>query len=159
MSTSIKHKWIVSFILGGVLLALAMLGGGWKISYASDANTIDPPHIDSIFPDAVPAGSGNVMMIIGGTNFGVSESYIRVWIHDEEHDYKAAPFNVEDTSLSVIITDTLLVGPDIYIIKIVKSNGLSIPTVPPNPTFDQVSNAVDFIVYQPQYVYLPIIRK
>ncbi len=159
MFTSTKHKWVVSFILGGVLLALAMLGGGWKITYASDANLQPTPLINFIFPDAVPAGSGNVMLIIGGANFGFLESDIRVWIHDEEHDYTAAPFNVGDTGLSVIITNTLLASPDVYIIKVVRSNSQSVPSIPPNPSFDQVSNAVDFIVYQPQYVYLPIIRK
>lgn len=159
MLTSQKSKWIVSLCLGGILLALALLGGKWKISYASDAGINADPHINSIYPTAVPAGSGDVMLIIYGTNFGTIEDFVRVWIHDQDHDYTAAPFNVEDTSLSVIITDTLLVDPNTYTITVVKSNGQSVPTIPPTPIYDQVSNSVDFLVYQPLHRYLPAISK
>jgi hypothetical protein len=157
MPTSSKYKWIISLIVGGIVLALALMGGKWQFSYAADGGVNAAPHIDHITPSEVPAGSGNVMLIISGANFGESKDFIRVWIKDTEHNYRAAPVSVfGTTSISVVITDTLLVEPNLYSIAVVQSNGYSIPPIPPNPIYDQVSNFVDFVVYPVKYQYLPI---
>jgi hypothetical protein len=159
MSAPSKYKWILSLILGGMFLVLAVVGGKWETSYAADAGLTANPEIHNIYPTELPAGSGNVMMIISGANFGETEDFIRVWIKDLTHNYKAAPIQVIDTGLSVIITDTLLVAPNTYTITVVKSNGQSVPTVPPDPIYDQVSNNAYLWVYQPLYGYLPLITK
>ena len=159
MLTVSKYKWIASLILGGILLFLAMIGGEWQATYAADASVNQAPEIDYISPVEVPAGSGNITMVIGGAYFGGSEDFIRVWIRDATHDEMLAPETVIDTGISVVIPDTLLVNPTIYTITVVKSNGQSIPPNPPNPVYDQVSNSKDFRVYQTQYVYLPTILK
>ena len=159
MLSASKYKWIASVVLGGILIFLAMIGGEWKATYAADASVNQDPVINYISPVQVPAGSASKTMVIGGTNFGTSEDFIRVWIHDASHDYTAAPINVLIDGISVVITDTLMVSPTLYTIRVVISNGQSIPAVPPWIPFDQFSNPVDFLVYQPVYQYLPRIEK
>ena len=159
MSAASKSKWIISIVLGSLLLVLALIGGKWQVSYAADASLNAAPVITNIHPSKVPAGSGNVIMIISGANFGTIEDFIRVLIQDQDHDYLAAPIEVLDMGLSVVITDTLLVDPNLYHITVLKSNGQSVPTNPPNPTWDQVSNTVDFLVYEVRYGFLPILEK
>jgi hypothetical protein len=160
MLTKTRIKWGLSFIVGGIVLALALMGGKWQFSYAADGGVNADPHIDHITPSAVPAGSGNVMLIISGANFGESEDFIRIWIKDAEHDYRAAPVSVfGTTSISVVITDTLLVEPNLYSIAVVQSNGYSIPPIPPDPEYDKESNFVDFVVFPLKYQYLPILIK
>ena len=155
-----KTKWILSIILGGILLVLGLAGGSWQITYAADGAAVNAdPIINFIYPNKVPAGSDNVMMVIAGENFGYVEDFIRVWVQDQTYNYTITPVNVIDTGIGVIITDTLLVSPNLYTIRVVKSNGQSIPTIPPNPIYDQVSNAVDFLVYQPRYIFMPLITK
>ena len=159
MSTTSKYKWILSILVGVILLTLALMGGKWQISYAADVKINADPVIDFIMPSAVPDGSGNVVLIISGANFGESEDFIRIWIKDADHDYKAAPIAVLPDGISVIITDTLLVEPNLYSIGVVQSNGQSIPPIPPNPIYDKVSNFVDFLVFEAKYEYFPIIEK
>jgi len=159
MSTTMKYKWIVSFTLGGVLLVVAMLCGNGQTSYAADPSLNAAPIIDQIVPDQVKAGSGDTAMIISGSNFGGVEDDIRIWLANAGDDYKIAPLTVINTGISLVITDTLLVNPITYTLRVVKSNGLSIPAVPPWYPYDQDSNPVDFLVYAPRYLYLPIINK
>ncbi len=159
MSTGTKIKWIVSIIVGGILLTLALMGGGWHVSYASDVSPNQDPFIDHLTPSIVPAGSGHVMLIISGANFGASEDWVRIWIKDIDHEYIARPVTVIDTAISTIITDTLLVEPNLYSIAVIKSNGLSIPPIPPDPVYDKVSNWVDFLVYEGKFFYLPLISR
>jgi hypothetical protein len=159
MSTGTKYRWIVSLSLGGILLVLAVIGGNWQTSYAADPGLNAAPAIDYIEPDRVKVGSSDTPMIIWGSDFGTSEDFIRVWIHDPINDYSVTPYNVGVNYISLVVTDTLLTSPITYTIKVVKSNGQSIPTIPPNLIYDQVSNAVNFWVYAPQYIYLPITSK
>ena len=159
MSISAKIKWVMCLILGGILLIIAMFGGKWEPTYAADGGLNAIPVVDYIYPSAVPAGSGDVVMIIGGSNFGEVEDFIRVWIRDAQHEYIAAPMEVIDTGISVVITDTILVEPTVYSITVVKSNGLSVPTIPPNPIYDQVSNSANLLVYAAIPAYLPLIEK
>jgi hypothetical protein len=159
MTTTMKYKWIVSLALGGVLLVVAMMYGNGQTTYAADPGLNAAPVIDQIFPNQVKAGSGDTAMIISGSNFGTTEDFIRIWLADTGNDYKIAPITVIDTGISLVITDTLLVNPVVYTLKVVKSNGLSVPMVPPWIPYDQVSNALDFVVYAPEYIYLPIINK
>ena len=159
MLTASRTKWIASLILGGILVVLALVGGKWQTTYAADAGVNQVPVIDHIYPSKAPAGSDNLVMIIMGSNFGQVEDFIRVWLEDADHNYTAAPIEVIDTALSVVITDTLMVAPDFYSIRVVKSNGLSVPTIPPDPIYDQVSNAVEFEVYAPLRIFLPVMDK
>ncbi len=159
MSNPSRTKWIASLILGGILIALALLGGKWQATYAADAAVNQDPVIDQIYPDAVPAGSGDTVLIITGSNFGGTPDFIRIWIADATHNYTAAPKGIMNTVVSVVITDTLLVAPDNYTIRVVKSNGLSIPSIPPWIPYDQVSNRVDFVVFAPQFIFLPVMDR
>ena len=159
MATVSRNKWIISFILGGILLFLALTGESRHITYAADNSVTAAPVINFIYPHAVPAGSDDVTMVISGENFGTTETFIRVWVRDQNNDYSIAPINVIDTGIGLVITDTLVIAPNIYTIQVVKSNGQSIPAIPPDPIYDLVSNSVDFIVYAPQYMYLPIIQR
>jgi hypothetical protein len=159
MTAPSKYKWLASLILGGILLVLAGMGGKQETTYAAEAGINATPVIYNIYPTKAPVGSANVMMIISGVNFGEVKDFIRVWIKDPTHNYIAVPIQVIDTGLSVMIPDILLVAPDTYTITVVKSNGLSVPTVPPDPVYDQVSNPATFFVYQPLHGYLPLIRK
>ena len=159
MSRATKYRWVVSLSLGGILLVIALIGGNWQTSYAADSGLNAAPVINYIDPERTKVGSGDTPMIIVGSNFGEAESNIRVWLSDQVNNYSAAPKNVIDTGISLIITDTLLTSPITYTVIVVKSNGLSIPTVPPDPDYDTYSNAVNFWVYMPEYLYLPIVDK
>jgi hypothetical protein len=159
MSTATKYKWIISLTLGGVLLVVAMIWGSGQTTYAADPGLNAVPVIDHIYPDRAKAGSGSTPMIIFGLNFGNSEDFIRIWLADPGHDYEIAPISVIDNGISLVIPDTLLVNPITYTLRVVKSNGLSVPTIPPNLVYDQASNIVDFLVYAPRYLYLPMVNK
>jgi len=91
------------------------------------------PIIHYIYPQAVPAGSADVLMVIDGENFGYVEDFIRVWVYDQVNEYKITPVNVIDAGIGIVITDTLVVSPNLYTIRVVKSNGQSIPPIPPIP--------------------------
>jgi hypothetical protein len=160
MSTRSKYTWIASIIAGGALLILALIGGSWRVSYAADAGVNAQPAISYVYPSSVPAGTASGWMIIVGSDFGEVEDFVRIWITDTEHNsYRVTPYEVIDNVISVEITPTLLADPHLYHVAVIKSNGLSIPPVPPDLDYDQVSNWVDFLVYQTGSVYLPVIRR
>lgn len=157
MSAKLKIKWIGSLILAAALLWLAMVGGKWGISYAAEAGINVAPHIDAIYPSAVAAGSPDTIMIISGTNFG-NMSDTRVRLYGIGVDLFLTPKQVFSTGISVNITDTLLTDPILYIVTVVKSNIQTVPTLPITP-HDEVSNQVNFTVFEPKFIYLPYISR
>lgn len=157
MSATLKIKWVGSFILAACLLLLAMIGGKWGVSYAAEVETIIPPHIDVIYPNAVAAGSSGTVLIIAGSNFGSIED-TRVRVSGIDFDQILTPMSVESDGISVTITQNLLTDPFIYIITVIRSDLPSIPTLPVTP-HDYSSNQVFFTVFEPHYINLPIIRR
>ena len=158
MSRATKYRWVVSLSLGGILLVIALIGGNWQTSYAADSGLNTAPIIDYIDPEQTKVGSGTTPMIIYGSNFGEIESNIRIWLSDQVNNYTIAPYHLGDSWISLYIPDPLLSSPVTYTLKVVKSNGLSIPTVPPT-IYDTTSNAVNFLVYTAKFIYLPITKK
>jgi hypothetical protein len=155
-----KFKWLVTFILAGSLLMLALGGGNWGTSYSASASVNVPPIIDSINPSAVAAGSPNTTMIISGSNFGNTID-TRVWITGTGLEDILTPAAVIQDGMSVVISDTLLVFPNLYIIRVIKSVSGGSPTIPtiPNPPDTEISNPVPFVVFEAKYFYLPILSK
>lgn len=144
-------------ILAGVLLTLALMGGKWGTRYSANASVVVAPHIESIVPSLVPAGSPDTTLIIIGSNFG-DKSDTRVRLTGVGVDKILEPIDIVPDGMSVLITDTLLVDPTFYIITVVKSNKPSIPTIPITP-WDEESNPAAFFVYGASYIHLPIITK
>jgi hypothetical protein len=158
MSTA-SRKWIVSLILGGILVALALFGGKWQATYAANAGINQIPVIDHIEPAAIAAGSGDMMLIIFGSNFGESEDYDRVWLRDQTHDDYITPTNVIPDGISVLIPASFFTTPTTYTVTVVQSNGQSIPRNPPWDPYDHPSNSVDLVVYTPRHTFLPFADK
>lgn len=162
MSASTKIKWVVSIVLAGFLLFLAMIGGKWGTPTAANAGPETLPVIDFIIPDAVPAGSNDIIMIISGDYFTGALTDTRVWMEGVEGvitDIVLTPLQMLPTGVSVFITDTLLAVPAKYNISVIHSRPGSIPHPPPDPQWDDVSNKVPFLVYLAKYFFLPIIGK
>ena len=156
MLATYKIKWYGSLILAGVLLTLALTGGKWGTTYSARASVAVAPHIDSIIPSLVPAGSPDIVLIITGSNFGDSTD-TRVRLVENEVDILLEPLQVLPDGISVIIADTLLVDPTLYSITVVKSTKHTIPTIPILPPWDEESNPASFFVYGPSFIHLPIV--
>jgi hypothetical protein len=155
MFTTPKIKWFGSIVLAGTLLVVALMGGKWGTTYSASASVNVAPVIVSIDPSAVPAGSPDTTMIIIGSNFG-DMTDTRVRLTGIGVDLLIEPLEVLPDGLSVIIPDTLLTAPTLYIITVVKSTPHSIPTIPITP-WDEESNPVPFFVYGVSNLHLPII--
>jgi hypothetical protein len=157
MSETSKIKWVGSIVLAGTLLVMALLGGNWGTNYSASASALALPHIDSIIPSAVPAGSPDTIMIIIGSNFGnVNDTAVR--LKGITIDEIILPQQVLPNGISVNIPSTYLTDPALYIVTVVKSTLPSIPTVPITP-WDQESNQVSFSVFAAQFIHLPFIHK
>ena len=159
MFTRSKIKWLGTFILAGILLTLAMVGGNWGTSYSASAYVDAPPYIDSIDPFAVQAGSPYIVVIISGGNFGTDRDSIRVRLTGDGVDDMLEPLVVLPDGLSVAIDAPYLEVPRSYTITVVKSIYHTIPTIPTIPPSDEVSNPIPFLVYEPLFLYLPVINK
>jgi hypothetical protein len=158
MFTISKIKWIGSLSLAGIVLLLASLGGNWGTDYTASANANLAPHIDYIDPQGVPSGSGDIVMIISGSNFGnMNDTAIR--LTSAGYDVMHSPLFVSSTGISLNISHTLLAFPTTYDVTVYTSSKPSIPTLPIWPTYDTPSNTVHFIVYSPESSFLPIIAK
>ena len=158
MLASSKIKWIGSIFLAGIFLALSMMGGNWGTTYTADASMYAVPHISSIVPAAVPAGSSDTGIIIFGSNFG-NVTDTRVWLTSTGFEELITPMVVTNTAISLVLSDTLLVEPKLYIVTVIKSVVQTVPTLPPVPIKDEISNGVPFTVYEARSTYLPVIDK
>jgi hypothetical protein len=160
MLTKNRIKWVASIILGGILLVLGMAGGNWGTSFAADASVNVAPLIDHIQPSAVPAGSPYRVMIIYGENFGTSRQAIRVRLTSTGIDILLdEPLQVLPDGISQVIPADYLIEPIVYTLTVIRSNPGTVPILPPNPIYDEESNPVPFIVYEPLPMPLPIIYK
>jgi hypothetical protein len=158
MFTISKIKWIGSLSLAGIVLLLALLGGNWGTDYTASASANLAPHIDYIDPQGVPAGSGDIVMIISGSNFGnMNDTAVR--LTSGGYDVMHPPLFVSSTGISLNISHTLLAFPTTYDVTVYTSSKPTIPTLPIVPTYDTPSNTVHFLVYSPESSFLPIIAR
>jgi hypothetical protein len=158
MFSSSKLTWYGSLSLAGIFLVLGMMGGKWGTSYVASASVNAVPVIDYIVPPSVPAGSSNIIMIIGGSGFGDIFN-TAVYLTAIGYEDVLTPYQVLTDGISVSIPADLLDVPKLYTVYVVWSNADTIPTIPLVPPWDEVSNPVPFTVYNPIYQYLPIITK
>jgi len=158
MFTISKIKWIGSLSLAGIALLLALFGGNWGTDYTASASVNLAPHIDYIDPMGVPTGSGDVVMIISGSGFGVWED-TRVRLTGGGYDAMLPPLFINSTGISLNISHTLLAFPTTYDVIVYTSTKPSIPSIPLVPEYDTPSNMVQFLVYEPVSSFLPIIAK
>ena len=152
-----KIKWLGSIALAGVLLTLAFFGGTWGTNYSARASVNIAPIIESLTPASVLAGSPDTVVIISGSNFG-DIGNTRVRLQGNGVDIMVEPLEVLPDGISVIISDTLLVDPTLYIVTVVTSNADTVPIIPIQPPWDEESNQVPFFVYGASYILLPIIN-
>lgn len=160
MSATPKIKWFGTIIVAGILLVLAVMGGKWGTTYSANAGVNVAPHIDSINPFAVPAGSPETTLIITGSNFVEEGKTVWVRLKGSVIDRILTPESVLPTGISVKIPADLLVSPNVYILTVLKYTGTTMPTIPtiPPPNWE-ISNEVPFTVFNPIYYYYPLIFK
>lgn len=158
MLTKPRFRWLISLILGGVLLLMALMGGNWGSDYSARASIDANPVIDYIVPSLIPAGSPDTVIIIGGSNFGNIYN-TRVRIKGDSQDKMLKPKYIISTGISVNITDTLMVNPTVYELRVYRSDYYTIPSIPTFPEWDKSSNPVNLTVYEPIPVFLPIIKR
>ncbi len=161
MFTASKMKWLAALVLAGALLLLTLVGGDWGTTYTVKAEDVTALSITQLWPDSVPYGQiQNVLMIISGTNFGnVSNTGVRVKNQTVDNIYAPLSVTPDGTGLSVVLPYTIRLTPTVYDITVVVSTQNTMPTVPTLPAWDVESNALPFVVYQPQYTYLPQLLK
>jgi hypothetical protein len=128
MFTRSKIKWLGTFILAGILLTLAMVGGNWGTSYSASASVDAPPYIDSVEPFAVQAGSPYIVVIISGGNFGTDRNSIRVRLTGGGVDVMLEPMVVLPDGISLAIDAPYLEVPRLYTLMVVKSTKHTVPT-------------------------------
>ena len=153
-----KIKWLASIALAAILLTLALMGGKWGTSYSANAGVYVAPVINVIHPNWAPAGSPDKMVIITGSNFGNVPDDVRIRVTGTLTDCLITPLQVIDSGISFIITDTLLIEPAVYSLMVMKSTIGTVPILPIPPNME-ISNAVDFYVFVPISVYLPLATK
>jgi hypothetical protein len=155
MVATSKIKWLGSIILAGTLLVLALLGGKWGTTYSAKADVCEAPVINSISPSSIPTGSPDTTMVITGSQFG-NMTDTRVRLTGIGFDQAFVPLQVLPEGISVIIPNTNLVDPIMYLVTVIKSCPGTIPTIPITP-YDLESNPVPFFVIGASFIHLPII--
>ncbi len=158
MLATTNRKWLVSLGLALIVLILALFGGSWGRDFTAMADTGAVPHIDYIDPLGVPTNSPDLVMIIGGSNFGTLND-TRVRITGPGYSDVFKPLYIITTGISLNISHTLLTFPTTYQVAVCVSRPKTIPVNPCDPLWDDISNSVDFIVFEPLGSFLPIIAK
>lgn len=152
-------KWTISLILSFCLLILALIGGNWGSTYAASTKDTLLPYINRIEPAAVQVGSPYIVMIITGGNFDINKNpRIRLTAPGLDQILEA-PLMVLPDGISQIIRPQYLVSPITYELFVVQSSSGSIPTIPIEPGWDEISNPARFVVYEPEYIHIPIVKK
>ena len=159
MLTNPKTKWGFSIILAGIVLALALFGGKWGTSYASDNAVNAVPQIDYLFPNQLPAGSPTTTITIVGSGFEGTTQDTVVRFTGNGIDERKFPSTITPTKIWVSIPVNELANPATYILTVIYSRPHTLPTIPPT-SYDDVSNPAPFWVYTTRMVFmLPQIRK
>ncbi len=159
MISTARVKWLVSILLAACVLVLALLGGKWGTSYAAENSLALAPHIDRIQPAAVRVGSPDVVMIVTGSGFEINKNP-RVRLTTPLTDVVlAAPLQILPNALSQLIPGSYFTEPITYTLTVVQSNPGTVPTIPIDPDYDEVSNPVPFKVYEPLLIYISLVHK
>ncbi len=157
MFTKSATKWLFSFILAGVLLALALFGGTWGTTYAADDQVNLLPQINYIVPNQILAGSPATMIFVNGSGFGDNNNTaVRIQGNGVDKVFYGL---VQANGIWVTISAADLVNPTIYGVTVVMSTVDSLPTIPFLPEWDVQSNSVPLRVYVNQYFQLPLMYK
>ena len=152
-------KWIGSILIAGLMLILGLTGGNWGTSYAADGGINTTPIIDHIQPERVPVGTPWLLLFISGSDFDINEK-ARVMLTTPGGDViLAEPYVTLPDAIYQYIPGDYFLEPTVYLLSVVQSDINTIPTIPIIPIHDEVSNAVQFIVYNAELVYIPIITK
>ena len=126
MLTTTKFKWLVSIILAGTMLVLALMGGEWGKNYTANAQVENAPIIYAVLPPSVPVRSPNRIIVVAGLYFG---DEIDTWVRLNGNgvDVVLRPVGIEPGGVSVIVTDTLMTETVVYSLTVVKSDSSHSP--------------------------------
>lgn len=154
-----KVKWFVSFLLAVLVLVLGLKGGSWGSTYAAN-NTVDlAPSITRIEPAGVPVGSPYIVMVITGAGFEINKNP-RIRLTSPGADVILdKPLFVLPDAISQLIPENYFSEPTIFDLSVVQSSAHTIPVIPVDPDYDEVSNIVKFTVYEPDLIFIPLINK
>ncbi len=157
MSTASKIEWLVSLVIGVIVLVLALVGGKWGTTYASDSQIFIVPSIDHIEPAAIPVGSAYKVIIIFGANYNQCSIWVR--ITGPGVDDILEPLQVLPDAISQLIEAKYFTEPRVYSLYVVNSTACTVPIAPYDPSWDEISNAVTLTVYQPVWTFLPLVQR
>ncbi len=110
-------------------------------------------------PFAVQAGSPYIVVVITGGNFGTDRNSVRVRLIGDGVDVMVEPIVVLLDGISLAIDAPYLELPRLYTLTVVKSTKQTVPTIPTIPPVDEASNPIPLVVYEPLFLYLPVINK
>jgi len=167
--------WLGTIVLGGVLLALALIGGTWGTSYAAHSNDGSAtPLITSIVPTQTPTEGPNFSLIINGSGFGIMvNTRVRFYQWGGEF-FELSPLTVSADRITVDVPANLTAVPNMFdVVVVIYTSSPPDPTIPTMPTIPiiptkpiiptepgaDISNQVTFTAYEPIYFYLPVIKK
>ncbi len=157
MSTASKLKWLVSMVLGALVLVLALVGGKWGTTYASDSGVLTAPVVDRIVPNKIPVGSQSKVVIIVGANFNQCSIWPR--ITDPGLDVILDTLQILPDAISVPLDASYFSEPTVYSVTVVNSIYCTAPVAPYLPEWDEISNAVTLTIFEPVRSFLPIVRR
>ena len=157
MFTKSATKWLFSFILAGVLLALALFGGTWGTTYAAEEQVNLLPQINYIVPNQIEAGSPDTIVFVSGSGFGnANDTAVRI---QGDGVNKVLYGFVQSNGIWVTISAADLANPVVYSVTVLMSLPHTLPTVPTVPPYDVESNSVPLRVYINQLFQLPVLYK
>jgi len=157
MISASRMRWIFSFILAAIVLGLGLVGGPWGTSYAAENQVNLALTIVKIQPAIVRVGSPGIVLLITGSGFEVNKNP-RVRLTAPGIDVLLAePLYVLPTAIYQFIPSSYFDDLITYDVYVVQSTPGSIPTIPIDPGYDEVSNSVPLTVTQPMFI--PMIMK
>jgi hypothetical protein len=160
MMAKSRAKWILSFLVGAILLVLGFIGGSWGRSYAAVEINNPDPQITRIDPSGVPVGSNDIVMVISGSGFEIDKiPRVMLTAPGMTDVILDAPQTVLPNGISQFIGKEYFTQPILYTLYVVQSNHLPNPTIPTIPItpWDEQSNPLPFLVFEP-YI-LPLVYK
>ncbi|MDD5368733.1 MAG: IPT/TIG domain-containing protein [Anaerolineaceae bacterium] len=125
MQRTISMKWIITVLTGGFLLALAMAGGNWKVSYAGTITTPTVPTINTMQPNWVLAGkTTDTLVTITGKNFipqtGGPWTLVRLTVQGQTSPVSdIIPTSITASELKFILHPVLVDVPIVYEVTVV----------------------------------------
>jgi hypothetical protein len=157
MRRAISTKWIITILTGGILFALALAGGTWRLSYAeTETNPTTPtiPALNSMEPNWVLAGKTTATLVtIKGTGFipqaGGPWTVVRCTVKGQTSPvWDFTPDTITASQLTFSLPSSMVAVPISYEMTVVNH--------PASGDTREISTKMPFYVYYGQ-IFMPIV--